>query len=257
MTAVEDREAYQREDGLTVIPREQFARDHFDYKPGQHVVFAGPTQRGKTRLGFKLLEYTATPDMPAYVSVCKPTDKVTAEEGKRLGYRRTHEWPVPPKLKEYWEGKPSGYLIWPDMSDPSSAMGRAADSTRDLIRDTYSAGSRGKKCILFLDDTVTKSLVLGLDRDMIMVLTMSGAMGIGGWCFVQKPTSSGKTALWSYSQSEHIFITRDPDKRNRERYGEIGGFDTAQVNKASQLLKPYQFLYLERTHGYMCVVDAS
>jgi hypothetical protein len=84
---------------------------------------------------------------------------------------------------------------------------------------------------------------------------MAGAMGISGWFFVQKPTDAGKTALWSFSQSDHIFIARDPDKRNRERYTEIGGFDSKEVDRVSQTLKTYQFLYLERKHRYMCIVD--
>ena len=90
-----------------------------------------------------------------------------------------------------------------------------------------------------------------------MVLTMSGAMGIGGWFFVQKPTDAGKTSLWSFSQSDHIFIAKDPEKRNRERYNEIGGFDTREVEQACMTLEPYQFLYLERTHGYMCIIDSK
>jgi len=92
---------------------------------------------------------------------------------------------------------------------------------------------------------------------MVMVLTMSGAMGIGGWFFVQKPTGAGNTALWSFSQSDHVFIARDPDKRNRERYTEIGGFDTKEVERICMTLERYQFLYLEREHRYMCIVDAS
>jgi hypothetical protein len=111
--------------------------------------------------------------------------------------------------------------------------------------------------MLILDDTVIKSKVMGLDNHMTTVLTMSGAMGVGAWTFVQKPTGAGNTALWSFSQSEHIFLGKDPDRRNRERYAEIGGFSTKQVDAISQSLKPYQFLYLERSHGYMCIVDSK
>ena len=127
--------------------------------------------------------------------------------------------------------------------------------TRALIMGAYSDGTKNKKCILVLDDTVIKSKMLGLDQEMTMVATMAGAMGISGWFFVQKPTDAGKTALWSFSQSDHIFIARDPDKRNRERYTEIGGFDSKEVERVSQTLQTYQFLYLERKHRYMCIVD--
>lgn len=257
--AVEETAAYQRADGIWVIPRLEFCQSRWTYNDGQHVVFAGPTQRaGKTTLAFQLLEYTATPQRPAYVAVSKPTDKVTTEQGARLGYRRVDTYPFPPKFKELLkEGKPSGYLIWPDMRDPNTAMQNASAVTSRLIDGVYADGAKNRKAILMLDDTVTKSKVLGLDRQMVMVITMSGAMGVGGWFFVQKPSDAGKAALWSYPNAEHVFISKDPVKRNRDYYSDIGGFDSNQVGRVSMSLKPYQFLYLERTHGYMCIVDSK
>ena len=258
MTVGETSQAYQRDDGVWVIPRAEFAGNRFDYKPGQHVVFAGPTQNGKTELAFCLLEYVATSDVPAYVAVSKPMDPVTSKWGKKLGYRRVATYPIPPKIKEMFkEGKPTGYLIWPEMGDPETAASNASQVTSKLIDGTYANGAKNKKCILVLDDTVNKSKMLGLDRQMVMVLTMSGAMGVGGWFFVQKPTGAGNAALWSFSQSDHVFIARDPDKRNRERYTEIGGFDSKEVERVSMSLERFQFLYLEREHRYMCIVDSK
>jgi hypothetical protein len=249
---------YQRSDNVWVIGRQEFCQCHWTYKSGQHVVFAGPTQNGKTKLAFALLEYTATPEIPAYVAVSKPRDPVTSEEGARLGYRRHNAYPFPPKIKDVFpDQRPSGFLMWPDMDDPQTAIPNASRETKNMISGVYADGAKNKKCILVLDDTVTKSKVLNLDKDMVMVLTMSGAMGIGGWFFVQKPTGAGNTALWSFSQSDHLFIAKDPDGRNRDRYNEIGGFDSKEVERICLTLKRYQFLYLEREHRYMCIVDAS
>jgi hypothetical protein len=193
-----------------------------------------------------------------YVAVSKPTDKVTSQEGMRLGYRRVHDYPFPLRARELLkEGKPSGYLIWPDMKDPNTAMVNASQVTSRLINGVYAKGADHKKCILMLDDTVTKSKVLGLDKEMVMVITMSGAMGVGGWFFVQKPSDAGKAALWSYPNAEHVFISKDPVKRNRDYYRDIGGFDGNVVDRVSMSLEPYQFLYLERSHGYMCIVDSK
>lgn len=252
--------AYQRPDGIWVIPRTEFCQSRWIYKKGQHVVFAGPTQRaGKSTLAFALLEYTATPQMPVYVSVSKPADKVTTEEGARLGYRRVSDYPFPATFRELVDkqSKPSGYLIWPDMRDPKTAMGNATDVTSKLIDGVYADGAKGKPCILYLQDTVTKSKVLGLDTQMVMVITMSGAMGIGGWFEVQKPSDAGKAALWSYPNAEHVFISKDPVKRNRDYYNDIGGFDGNVVSTVSMSLQKYQFLYLERSNGYMCIVDSK
>jgi len=126
-----------------------------------------------------------------------------------------------------------------------------------LLGDIYTKGIKNKQGILVMDDTVVKSKILGLDREMTTVIAMGGAMGVSEWIFIQKPTDVGRTALWSYPNAEHVFLSKDPEKRNRVRYNEIGGFDSNVVYEATQKLQPYQFLYLERSHGYMCVVDAK
>src|SRR6266850_571707 len=106
----DEQERFIRPDGIIQIGRKPFARD-FPYEHGDHVVFGGPTQRGKTTLAFDLLQYVCTPTFPAYVAVSKPSDKVTRQRGMALGYRFVEEWPPPPKLGEMLgNGKPSGYI---------------------------------------------------------------------------------------------------------------------------------------------------
>lgn len=241
------------------IGRQDFCQSYFDYKAGEHAVFAGPTQSaGKTTLAFQLLEYTATPKLPAYIAVSKPKDKVTEHEGKRLGYRFVKTWPVPARVQDMWaENKPSGFVIWPDFGDIDADVDRAAKVTSDLLKDRYAKGVKDEAGILVMDDTVVKSKLLGLDRYMTTHIAMAGAMKLGGWYFVQKPTGSGDAAIWAYGNSEHIFISRDRDKRNRIRYDQIGGFDSHQVDEISKRLRPYQFLYLKRTGNYICVVDSK
>ena len=154
MTAVTESAAYQRDDGMWVIPRDEFARDRFDYKPGNHVVFGGPSQRaGKTTLAFKLLEYTATPEFPAWVAVCKPEDKVSASEGKRLGFRRSADYPPQKRIRDIEPAnRPPGYLIWPDMSRPQAMFRRPI---RDVI--TRSTGATRISC---------RSIRISLQRPM-------------------------------------------------------------------------------------------
>lgn len=247
----------QRADGLWVFSREEFASTRFDYKDGDHVVFGGPTTGGKTTLAFVLLDYVATPTCPAYVAVSKPKDPTTAREGARLGFRRVEEWPTTKKLNEFWDGPPRGYLVWPKFGDLDKDADASYKVTRALLVDRYGAGARNKHGILVMDDTVVKSKILGLDREMTTILAMSSAMGLGQWTFVQKPTDSGRTALWSYGASEHVFLTYDGDRKNQQRYDEIGGVDPRVVSSAIQSLKPYQFLYIKRTGRFMCVVDSK
>jgi hypothetical protein len=238
-----------------VFSRAEFAQERFDYQDGQHIVYGGPTQRaGKTTLAFQLLEYCANPERPAFVAVSKPKDPVTLREGTRLGYRFVETWPVEHRIQELWQGKPSGYVVWPHFGDIDTDANQAAKVTGALLRDRYAQGVKGKKGILVCDDTVVKSKLLGLDRYMTTHIAMAGAMDLGGWYFVQKPTGSGNAAIWAYGNAYHVFLSRDKDRRNRVRYDEIGGFDRNQVSEITLKLRPFQFLYLNM-NGEMCIVD--
>lgn len=237
--------------------RDDFASTRLDYNAGEHAVFAGPSQQaGKTTLAFKLLEYHATEECPAYVVVSKPKDPVTSREGARLGFQRVDDWPVPRRISELWDGKPRGYLIWPQFGDIDLDAERASRVSANVFRDRYKAGVKGEKGIIVADDTVVKSKLLGLDRYMTTHLAMAGAMDVGGWYFVQKPTGSGQAAIWAYGNSTHVFLSRDKDRRNRIRYDEIGGVDRGMIGNITQNLKPFQFLYLNGK-GEMCIVDSQ
>lgn len=246
---------------LTVIPRTEFSQSYFWYEPGEAVCIAGPMQRGKTQLAFHLLEFCATPDCPAFIIVSKPRDPVTRKEATRLRYRFCDDWPVPVKISQLWDGKPPGYVIWPKFGDIDKDVNRAAEISRKVLADRYAQGVREKKGIVIVDDTRVKEQILGLKREMTTYLAMAGAMDVALWTFIQKPTGSGDTAIWSYGAAEHVFIFRDPDRRNRQRYDEIGGVDAKQVEALTYQLKPFQSLYIKRTlqdgKQVMCIVDAK
>ena len=252
--------AYQRPDGIWVFPRTLFFENHFDYKPGEHVVFAGPSKRGKTELAFDGLSAVTTPELPGYVVVSKPTDPVTEKRGKELDYRFVHDWPVPPKMSELWDGHPRGYVIWPRFGDISQDMDRAAGITARFMADRYSASARREKRsagIMVMDDTMVKAKIMGLDKQMVTILAMAGAMKVGLWVFVQKPTDSGRTTLWAYENGDHFFITKGNDGSMLKRYREIAGDKGHIVQSVVPTLDRYQFLYFEQSHGYICIVDAS
>ena len=253
-------EKVYEEFGLRVIPRNIFAKNYFHYKGGEHCVFGGPSKRGKTELAFDLLAEVATPELPAYVAVSKPTDKVTLQEGRRLGFRFVDNWPVPRKVSEYWNGRPRGYIIWPHFGDINADFGNAAAITARLMADRYTASARHKKHsagILVMDDTMVKAKVMGLDNQMVTILAMAGAMEIGLWVFVQKPTDSGRTPLWAYENGDHYFFAKGGDQRMLYRYMQVGsaGEKAETVIEVLPKLEMYQFLYLHDDE--ICIVDAK
>lgn len=257
----DEREFYERPDGMLVITRRPFCRDYFHYKPGQHVVYGGPTTRGKTTLAFDNLEYIVNPDFPAYLAVSKPNDPVTAERGRDLGFRRVMEWPPTPKIQEMLGSqKPSGFLIWPPFGDLNTDMERCAAITHHLIMDRYAAGANPRKNkggILVMDDTMIKAKIMGLDNDMVTILAMAGAMKLGLWIFVQKPADSGRTTLWGYENATHLFFTKGGDERMLRRYAEIIGENGAVARRVIPTLGPFEFLYVHKVEGWMCVVGAK
>lgn len=246
--------------GLTVYPRQIFGRYIFkpNYKGGQHVVFGGPSKYGKTELAFDLLAEVATPELPAYVAVSKPTDKVTRERGKELHFRFVNTWPVSRQMRELWDGRPAGYVIWPHFGDINSDFDNAAAITARLMADRYTASARNKKNsagILVMDDTMVKAKVMGLDSQMVTILAMAGAMEIGLWVFVQRPSDSGRTPLWAYENGDHYFFGKGGDMRMLQRYMQIGasGENSQIVAEVAPKLEKFQFIYLHQ--DTICIVD--
>lgn len=241
--------------GLLIVERDEFCQERWNYNKGEHVVFGGPSTKGKTRLCFDLLRYTVSPTLPAYVAQSKPTDRETRVGAARLNFRIVDNWPVPRQVKELWDGKPNGYLVCPRFGDINSDMERCAQITARLLDERYTAGVKGQNGILVMDDTMVKAKILGLDSKMVTILAMAGAMGIGEWVFVQKPTDSGRTPLWAYENATHCFFTKGGDAKMLARYAEIGGENGPIIKAVVPTLQPFQFLYLHKTEGWVCIVD--
>lgn len=256
----EDMDYVERPSGIRVYNRRVFARDYFHYKPGEHVVFGGPSQRGKTTMAFDLIEYVVNPEFPAYFAVSKPRDPVTERRGKELGFRRVSEWPPPVRIQELLgQQKPAGYLVWSQFGDLEKDMRRSAILTDKLLMERYAsgAGNKNKGGVLVMDDTMIKAKIMGLDNQMVTILAMAGAMDMGLWVFVQKPTDSGRTPLWAFEQANHVFFTKGGDDAMLKRYKEILGDKGRIAVQIIPTLKSFEFLYVHKTEGWMCIVGAS
>lgn len=247
----------QRDDGVWIFPRQQFFSERFAYEDGQHVLFGGPSTRGKTECAFDGIQYVARPDCPALVAVSKPTDKTSLQRGAELGFRRVDEWPPRRRVSEIMGDKPRGYLIWPHLGDINSDVAKCAKITRDLLMHTYANGAKNQHAILVMDDTMVKAKILGLDGEMVTILAMAGAMGVGLWIFIQKPTDSGRTTLWGYENCTHLFLTKGGDSKMLARYMEVAGEYGPQVKRIIPTLEPFQFLYMHKYEGWICIVDAK
>lgn len=54
----------------------------------------------------------------------------------------------------------------------------------------------------------------------------------------------------AYDQASYLFLAADNDKRNVQRFREIGGTDGDQVAYTVQHLKQYEWLYIDARPGH-------
>jgi hypothetical protein len=196
---------------------------------------------------------TSSLKVPPVVMVAKPADPVPARWLKGMEYRRVDSWPPP------WKpGRPPGYALWP----PHLKGGTVAENHAHLaavFEPCYQDLFQNKRpSIAVCDETYFHSALLGLGPVMARHWTQGAGMGAGLWDATQKPsgTAEGQIPTFRYNSSEHTFLGHDPDKRNRDRFGEIGGVDPKLVGNVVMGLDRYEWLYIQRTGARMAIIGA-
>ncbi|MFC9596276.1 hypothetical protein ACFTUC_41605 [Streptomyces sp. NPDC056944] len=181
--------------------------------------------------------------------IMKPRDKTATKFARQSKHRIVRDWP-PSKAAELWRPeRPAGYVLWPrHRFDPELDDYEHAQIFRRAILDSYKTGRR----IVFGDETYSLAAELGLAREMVTVWTKGRSMECAMWGATQRPWGAPQQM---YSQAEHLFLSYSPDKRDHDRYGEIGGIDPHLVARAVRELPRYWWLYIRREDRVMCVVQ--
>jgi hypothetical protein len=228
--------------------RTEFISERWRYERGEHVTFVAPTGNGKTTLGMQLLAATATREHPAAVFVVKPRDSTATKFGKANGYKRVRAWPP---ARPWFRQPPPGYLLWPrhNLYDPRGTLDRHADTFGYALLDNNAQGNR----ITFADELYVLARRMRLEDELVQMWTTGRSMGAGLWGATQRPSH---VPLWAYSQASHMFLSYDPDKRARDRYGEIGGMDPDLIEAGCNELDEYEWLYvnLRGRQSTICII---
>lgn len=253
---------YEEPPDLEVYPRPEFRRDFGDeYQPGQHVTFLGPTGRGKSRLCYELLGEVISPDMPV-ISLhgkIKGRDPVINQAGKRYHLRNVPA--LPSKARMTWDRKRkwNGYIICPltKPTSPETEKTLLHVAFKDAIARNYQTTKR--KTITHINEAHQTQADLRLKEDVEAPL-MRGGPDNAVWHEGQR---GAYLSYHTYNAPEHIFIFLDPDRKNRERYADLGVADPQEIMEITTNLKTAksadgrtisQCLYIRRSGG-MYVVD--
>jgi hypothetical protein len=241
---------------ISRFSREEFLNDRWNYQPGEHVSLIAPTQNGKTTTVFDLLRHTDLSwcTVPPVMLVAKPKDPVVSSGLDQLGYQETDRWP--PK-KRWFDERPEGYGLWPPhLKDVESEVNNAhlAALLRPAVRDLFWKGNT----VCIADEVYHLCAVLGMSTQLTQHWTQGAGMGSGLWSATQKPsgTQQGTVPSFMYNSPTHTFLGRDPDERNRKRFGEIGGVDPKLLSETVMSLAKFEWLYIHRDGPTMCIVGA-
>jgi len=232
---------------VEIVDRAVFLREIWDYQPGQHVTIIGPNGRGKSTLGFQLLGASATRDMRAYVLISKPRDETIDVWTKKLGFRKIETYPPPAE----WFKKYRGYMLRPyqTLRDLKADKRRLMHEFEKCMMTEY--GSK-KPVIVFADEAQELQQNLNLRDECEAYWKRGRSLKSGLWALAQRSAYNSQDM---YNAPEHLFLFNDPDKRNRQRFAEIGGVDPALVMDITNSLDQYQTLYIKRTGPHMCIVN--
>lgn len=239
---------------IAYLPRPEYLNGGFDYEGGEHVVFAEPTQQGKTHLLWQMLDSAMRqhPELAVLTLMAKSRDPATRMWAEQLGLKIIDSWPPPGRLP--FQAKPRGYVLWPKHPyGPGITVQHRRDHVARILRAGMEAQFRQGGAITVADDAHELALI-GLNPEMEEQLTAGAGGGAGLWIANQKTSGTKQASLTTYAWSAptHFLLGHEPIGENRRRFADIGNVEPGMV---AQTVASLQIHRIQTPRGFKNISD--
>lgn len=205
----------------------------YRYRPGQHVIFFGPTGRGKTTLAGKML---SAPGMP------KNNGLITSQLGpdKALNFgKKIDSWPPAPLILETMlydhreRGLPIIRRYEPLPRRPEDFIAIRRKCAR-ILRWMFGT----KNWTLFIPDlqVITDPGMMGLGKEVDQLIITTRKRGSSIWMDAQAPRWVPRSAS---DNTSHLVIWRNRDEATTRRLAQIVGIDFKMLLGMFQSMDDY------------------
>lgn len=217
--------------GVEIVPWGAF-RARWRWERGEHVTLVGHTGSGKSTLALSLL----MPRSPAVFLATKPRDS-TMDKLRAAGWSKSATWPPPPRTRQV--------ILHPRIKRVED-MAHQQEVMTQALGYIYAKG----RWTVYADELRYLTDQLKLKKYFELLWLQGRSLDVSLMAATQRPFW---VPLEAWSQSTHIFLWRENDKRNLDRLVEIGGTDTAKVRSVVPRLGKYSCLYVDTRTGRLIV----
>lgn len=232
-----------------VLSFDDFMTYVFDWQQNQHVGLVGPTEQGKTNLGYHLLKLRT---YIVYLAI-KTRDETLDAFIATGEYQRFYDWP--PVKKTFTGSRPltpaeaPRRLLWPDATHLDSEEEQKRVFGKALA-DIYAEGGW---CTV-LDDYWYLAHILGFEKQTKKFLANARSNYIPLMIAAQRPAGNNLVEL--FDQTTHLFFFRDNDEPNLKRISGVGWMSANLIRAFVANLDRFQALYINTRTGVMYRVTA-